>query len=196
MNLLRDGAPEDQGFNGELVFKADAGIADPAVKARIDTMIDDLTSATGVARIDSPYDPARGPRQVAPPKPGDVAKIAYVAVNFDKDITTIPKDTKARIEKAVAAARTDGLQIEEGGAAFGGEPEMGHSEIYGIIAAVIILIVAFGSLLAMGLPILMALFGLGVGIMGVEILAHLIPIPNIAVQLVSMIGLGVGIDYS
>ena len=76
---------------------------------------------------------------------------------------------------------------------FGG---LGPAELIGILAAIVILLVAFGSLLAMGLPILVALFGIGIGLGLVELLSHVIATPDFATQLASMIGLGVGIDYA
>jgi RND superfamily putative drug exporter len=76
---------------------------------------------------------------------------------------------------------------------FGG---IGPAELIGILAAIVILLVAFGSLLAMGLPILVALFGIGIGLGFVELLSHVIATPDFATQLASMIGIGVGIDYA
>jgi RND superfamily putative drug exporter len=73
---------------------------------------------------------------------------------------------------------------------------LGPAELIGILAAIVILLVAFGSLLAMGLPILIALFGIGIGLGFVELLSHVIATPDFATQLASMIGIGVGIDYA
>jgi RND superfamily putative drug exporter len=74
------------------------------------------------------------------------------------------------------------------------ETETNVTEIMGIIAAILILLVAFGSLVAMGLPIGMALFGLAVGISSMSLIAYFIDVPSWAPQLAAMIGLGVGID--
>ena len=73
---------------------------------------------------------------------------------------------------------------------------IGPAELIGILAAIVILLVAFGSLLAMGLPILVALFGIGIGLGLVQLLSHTIATPDFATQLASMIGIGVGIDYA
>ena len=73
---------------------------------------------------------------------------------------------------------------------------LGPAEFIGILAAIVILLVAFGSLLAMGLPILVALFGIGIGLGLVQLLSHVIATPDFATQLASMIGIGVGIDYA
>ncbi len=90
------------------------------------------------------------------------------------------------------------LQIELSGDLFFSfeEPQTGIGEIVGLIAAVIILLLAFGSLIAMGLPIGMALFGLALGISSMSLITYLVDIPSWAPQLGSMIGLGVGIDYA
>ena len=76
------------------------------------------------------------------------------------------------------------------------EPQLGPGELIGLVAAVVILLVAFGSLIAMGLPIGMAVFGLALGISSMSLLTYLIAVPSWVPQLGSMIGLGVGIDYA
>ncbi len=96
-------------------------------------------------------------------------------------------------------ARVDSpLRVEMGGDLFFAfeQPETGVGEMIGIVAAVIILLVAFGSVIAMGLPIGMALFGLALGITSMSLLTYLIDIPSWAPQMASMVGLGVGIDYA
>ena len=70
------------------------------------------------------------------------------------------------------------------------------SELIGILAAIIILLIAFGSLLAMGLPIMTALFGIGIGLAVVKLLARVLDVPSFAPQVTAMIGIGVGIDYA
>ncbi|NBT37936.1 MAG: hypothetical protein EBT21_07505, partial [Actinobacteria bacterium] len=90
---------------------------------------------------------------------------------------------------------TGDLRIEYGGNIFAGF-ELPASEAYGLLAAIIILVLAFGSVLAMGLPIGTALVGLGVGASLVTVLSHVLPMPDFTTSLVAMIGLGVGIDYA
>ncbi len=104
-----------------------------------------------------------------------------------------------RLEELVADARIDStLQIEAGGDLFFAfdAAETGVSEMIGLVVAMIVLLVAFGSLIAMGLPIGMALFGLALGVSSMSLIAHLIEVPSWAPQIGSMIGLGVGIDYA
>ncbi len=90
------------------------------------------------------------------------------------------------------------LQIEMGGNLFFAfeDAQTGTGELIGVLAAIIILLVAFGSLIAMGLPIGMAFFGLAVGVSAMSLINYIIDIPSWAPQMASMIALGVGIDYA
>ncbi|HZJ49571.1 MAG TPA: MMPL family transporter, partial [Actinomycetota bacterium] len=101
-------------------------------------------------------------------------------------------------EFGVEAREDSPLQIEMGGDLFSSfeEAPTGIGEMIGLIAAVIILLLAFGSLIAMGLPIGMALFGLALGISSMSLITYLVDIPSFAPQMATMIGLGVGIDYA
>lgn len=101
-------------------------------------------------------------------------------------------------EFGIEAGDGSPLQIELNGALFAAfeEPQTGVGEMIGIIAAVIILILAFGTLIAMGLPIGIALFGLALGISSMSLITYLVDVPSWAPQASSMIGLGVGIDYA
>ncbi|MEN8239483.1 MAG: MMPL family transporter, partial [Actinomycetota bacterium] len=97
-----------------------------------------------------------------------------------------------------AARESSPLQIEMSGELFFSfeEASTSASEMIGLVAAVIILLFAFGSLIAMGLPIGMALFGLAIGVSAMSLIAYLIDVPSWAPELAAMIGLGVGIDYA
>ncbi|HEU5449479.1 MAG TPA: MMPL family transporter, partial [Acidimicrobiia bacterium] len=89
---------------------------------------------------------------------------------------------------------------DSGGVAFTNwrfdEMEMPKSELFGIIAAIVVLLVAFGSLLAMGLPIITGLLGIVIASSLIAVLARFMSTPDFTVQVASMIGLGVGIDYA
>ncbi len=190
-DLLKANSPADSSFlSGDIVFKADGGVTDPAVQAKMSQVFSSITTLDGVARVDSPYDPT-GARQIAPG-----GKIAYAAVHFDQGLRNAPVATTTAVDKLVADAQGNGVQIELGGFAFAGEQGLGSTELIGLAAAAVILLLAFGSVLAMGLPIMTALFGLGVGIGVVGLLSHATTVPEFAIQLASMIGIGVGIDYA
>ncbi len=103
------------------------------------------------------------------------------------------------LKELVAEVRTDSsLQIEMAGELFFEfeEAESGVGEMAGVLIAAVILLVAFGSLVAMGLPIVMALFGLAIGVSSMSLITYIIDIPSWAPGMASMIGLGVGIDYA
>src|SRR5690606_17258247 len=98
----------------------------------------------------------------------------------------------------VDKAGGEGLRVEAGGRVveakeFGGP---GPAELVGLGAAAIILFIAFGSLVAMGLPIVTALFGLGAAFGITALLTHVLAIPEFTPAFVAMIGIGVGIDYA
>ena len=103
------------------------------------------------------------------------------------------------LKEAVNEVRAEStLQIEMGGDLFLNfeEPENNAAELIGLLVAMAILLLAFGSVIAMGLPIGLAVFGLALGIAAMPLITYLIEIPSWAPQMASMIGLGVGIDYA
>ncbi len=103
------------------------------------------------------------------------------------------------LQEMAAEARDDSsLQVELSGGLFFmfAESETGTGEMLGLIAAVVILLLAFGSLIAMGLPVGMSLFGLALGVTSMSLVTYVIEIPSFAPQMASMVGLGVGIDYA
>jgi RND superfamily putative drug exporter len=132
-------------------------------------------------------------REVSPDGRVGIVRVQYPVVE-DLSVADL-----ARL-KAFAARQRLGspLQIELNGDLFYAFEDSGFgiTELIGIVAAILILLAAFGSIIAMGLPIGMALFGLVLGISAMPLVAHVIAIPSFAPQLASMIGLGVGIDYA
>ena len=103
-----------------------------------------------------------------------------------------------RLDATLDTARTGGvLQVEAGGDLYFAfdEPEAG-AEMIGVVAAIVILLLAFGSVIAMGLPIGMAIFGLALGISSMSLITYLINIPSWVPDIAAMVGLGVGIDYA
>ncbi len=193
-DLLQSRFPARAGDEGQIVFaptnRAQASATDPAVRARMEALFADVAAVPGVAAVVSPYTEA-GARQIS--KNGD---IAYATVQFDKAAADIPTTTIDRIRTLTDKAGGDGVQVALGGRMFQQFSGLGPAELIGILAAVVILLVAFGSLLAMGLPILVALFGIGIGLGLVDLVSHVIATPDFGTQLASMIGIGVGIDYA
>ncbi len=192
LDLLQTRFPARSGATGDLVFKSAADVHDPAVEAAVNSVIGRIQQVPHVTAVVSPYS-QEGASQVSPN-----GHIARAVIRFDQNNEEIQKDTAtlAAIENIVAGEHTEGMQFELGGQLFAGEPNIGATEFIGIAAAIIILLVAFGSVLAMGLPIITALFGIGIGVATVTLFSHVISLPDFTIELASMIGIGVGIDYA
>ena len=136
---------------------------------------------------------------VDPPRISDDGKTAVLRLAYDTQVTH--PDLMGNIkplEKAVQATRDAGVQVEFGGdqPATAAAPIKGHGELIGVGAALLILMLAFGSVIAAGLPIVVALGGLAVGSAGVTLLAAVTDVSTSAPIVASMVGLGVGIDYA
>ncbi len=103
-----------------------------------------------------------------------------------------------KVISTAQGAATSGVQVELGGSPISAAATAapGPSEGFGITAALLIMLLAFGSVVAMGLPVITALAGLGIGIALLELLTHLFVVPNFSPEMAAMIGIGVGIDYA
>ena len=192
LELLQETMPAQSGANATVVWQSDGDVRDPAVRDRMTATLDDLSGLPGVSGITSPYG-EQGARQIS--KDGH---IAYASVNFTEQAMDLEK---ADLEKFVATAekaRTDGLKVELGGDPItqAAESEAPTSELVAILAAAIVLFVAFGSLFAMLLPIATAIAGVGTGLMTVTLLTHVTEVGDLGPILGALVGLGVGIDYA
>jgi len=179
------------GLTGSVVFRAPQGIDDPDVTARMQEFFDEVAEIDGVT-VSSPYEPG-GERLIS--TLGDTAgAVAYAEINLAGDIDEI---RGSEIGAEILELRPDigGVQIEVGGEALGAF-ELPESELIGVAFAIVILIVAFGSVLAMGLPIGVAIGGVGIGAGIIMLLSTVITVPDFAITIGAMIGLGVGIDYA
>jgi RND superfamily putative drug exporter len=180
------------GVIGTVVFHADQGVDDPEVEAAMQALFDKAAQLDDVTGVESPYS-GEGAQQIASEGP-EAGRIAYANVEMPDDIEFA---RAGEIRDAILddAPEIDGLRIEMGGFIFG-EFEEPQSEALGLAFAIVILIVAFGSVLAMGLPVGVALFGIGLGTAIITLLSQVLTIPDFATFLGIMIGLGVGIDYA
>jgi RND superfamily putative drug exporter len=180
------------GITGTIVFQAEQGVDDPQVRQEMQALFDEVAGLDNVERVESPYDEG-GERQISDQPPTE-GTIAYANVEMPDDIE-FPQAERIRNEILEQAPEIEGVNIELGGIIFA-EFEEPSSEILGVAFAVVILILAFGSVLAMGLPIGVALFGIGLGSLITILLSNVLPVPEFATFLGTMIGLGVGIDYA
>ena len=196
--------------SGAIVFRAESGVHDPQMRAAIEQMLEEVAAIEGVT-LTSPYAPevvhqSRGDGQTAadgtPLTPriqeerqiSADGRIAYASVNFSPDID-FGRASEIGAQIAGLAPDQPGLQVEIAGDALA-QFETPESEFIGLAFAVVVLILAFGSVLAMGLPIAVAGAGVGVGTALTSLLSNLLTIPEFAVSIGAMIGLGVGIDYA
>jgi RND superfamily putative drug exporter len=179
------------GFGGSVVFRADQSVTSPEVEAAMGQAFDRIADIPGLT-VTSPYS-TEGARQVSSAGP-EAGRIAYATIDLPPDVT---QEQAADFADQIRAdlPHLDGVQIELGGDIFA-DFEAPSSEAIGIGFAIIILILAFGSVLAMGLPIGVALAGIGVGSILAGFLGHIVAMPDFASILGVMIGLGVGIDYA
>jgi RND superfamily putative drug exporter len=122
-------------------------------------------------------------------------KTAFTTVAYDIEKIELAQFKDA--DKAVQGIRDAGIQVEyDGGLGYAkGDAEPGSEKI-GILVAVVVLAIAFGSIVAMSLPIVVALVGLIIGISGIGIMSGALEVPKIATVVAMMLGLGVGIDYA
>ncbi len=125
-------------------------------------------------------------------------RVALVRVQYPALDELTPADLENLKEVRAQLDDDFPLQVEMGGDLFFAfeSPEAGVTEALGLVAALLILLVAFGSIVAAGLPIGMAVFGLVVGVSALGLVAHAVDVPAWAPVLGSMVGLGVGIDYA
>ncbi len=192
--LERDFPSAENGAN-PIVLRAPAGtrLTDPAQAATIARLERAFASDAAVSTVVSPLSRA-GIAQLSPD-----GRIGYLDVTLRAGPTELTLDTADRLLAQAQRIAAEGrLDVAAGGylGADLSQPGSADSDAIGLAAAVIVLLFTFGTFVAMGLPILTAILGLGTGLSLITILTHVVQIPSTASALATMIGLGVGIDYA
>ncbi|WP_448059749.1 MMPL family transporter [Cellulomonas hominis] len=190
MNEEFPSSGEQTGATLQLVFSpAGAVVTDPAVTAQIQDVLADAAALPGVESVSDPFDPARP--YVSPDEDLAVSTLTYGELSDDGQIESY--DAASALQKAAPAD----LGVELGGNLVPlGAPDPGIGEGLGVVIAFLVLVLTFGSLLAAGANLLVSIFGVGVGLMGVLAYGSINPIGANSIILASMLGLAVGIDYS
>jgi RND superfamily putative drug exporter len=187
-DVLNDRFPSQGGLSARIVLHTDEGrLDDPAMAATVEQARAQLAAGTDVAGVTDPF-------AVATPSVSADGQTAYVDVTYAVD-----KLTATQLDDALAvrdAAGDAGVQVELTGDLALLAQETPSSELIGVAVAIIVLLLAFGSVVAMGLPIGTALMGIFVGAASVGILSAFLDVPEFSLILCAMIGLGVGIDYA
>ena len=191
-DLLHRDFPAQAGDTDQIVMHFPLGqVADPQVRGRLELMLAQVAHQPHVTGVTSPFSP--GSQAIA--RDGHTA---FATIMFDQSAADLPKAAVTRVITTAQAVRSPDLQIELGGPAIqqAQQPSLGAATTIGLAAAIVVLLITFGSLLAMGLPIITALLGLGTGV-GLGLLAtRIVDTVDFSTELGVMIGLGVGIDYA
>jgi len=185
-DLLAAHSPAQNGDTDQFVFRSRNGrLGDPATRARIERAL---------RRAD--HRPSVGSVAV---QVGRGQRIGVASVSYKRGVDHIKTGELQKVEDGLFALRSSDLQVEHGGQGaqlLKFQKGSGPSEGVGILSAAIVLFLTFGSLAAMGFPLITALLALGSAIGGITLISHLVDTPDFATQLATLIGLGVGIDYA
>ena len=191
--LLKREFPAQSGDVDTIVFHVAHGTVDsPEVRAAILPLLARVQKLPHVAGIVGPYS-STGAVQVSANR-----MTAFATVNYDKQANLLSNDTGKPLLADVKAIHVAGLQVAAGGEVVQQAEgfSVGPATGVGVIAALLILFLTFGSLAAAGLPLITAGLGLITGVALIGIATHLTNMSNISPDLALMIGLGVGIDYA
>jgi RND superfamily putative drug exporter len=191
-DLLTSRFPAQAGDADQIVFHARGGkLSDPAIQSTVSATIARVSTLPHVTTVVSPYNP--GSRAISPG-----GTIGFATVTFNEQANQLPKAAIQRVITTAESARSPTLQVELGGQAIeqAQQASIGFATLVGVAAAMVILLISFGSFVAMGLPIVTAALGLAAGIGLIGLASQIIDMADFASQLALMIGLGVGIDYA
>jgi RND superfamily putative drug exporter len=178
----------ESGVAGRVVFAdPDGDVTDPAARATIAATLAELAKGPHVINVTDPFDQTQ-------PSVSPDGRVAYATVRYSADPP--PAESGEAALEAIEIAREGGLQAELSREVVRQVDEVEGSEAIGLLVAVIVLLVAFGSVIAAGIPVGSAIFGIFIGLSLVTTMAGLTDVSSISPMIASMIGIGVGIDYA
>jgi RND superfamily putative drug exporter len=193
VDLLQQRFPTQSGDLDQIVWHVRSGSVDtPAVRSAIDSLLAKVAGLPHVVGVLSPYSPA-GAAQVSKDR-----RTAFASVSYAKRANLLPHSTGTELLSAIEAVRVPGLRIAAGGQVVEQAEQngIGFATAVGVVAALLVLLLTFGSLLTAGMPLVTAGLGLIIGVAGIGLMTHLLSVTNIAPEVALMIGLGVGVDYA
>jgi RND superfamily putative drug exporter len=190
VNLLQSRFPSQAGDADQIVFHASSGTLTKD-RAAISATLGRVARLPHVVGVSDPFSTAAGTIS----RDGT---IGFATVSFDESAADLPTSAVKHVISAAQSADSSRLQVQLGGQAIENAQRAspGSDTIIGIIAAIVILLIAFGSFIAMTLPLITAIVGLIAGLGAIGLASHLIGMASFASELALMIGLGVGIDYA
>jgi RND superfamily putative drug exporter len=191
VDLLEERFPERAGDSAQIVFATDGTLADEQAHADIEAARAAAGEVPGVTSVGDPYAGHGG-------GVSEDGTIGFVDVQFDKPAAELDDAVVEQLEEDVRIATSDSdLQVEFGGTVMDSvQPESHTSEVLGLLAAMIVLLVVLGSMMAMAVPITTALISVGIGMSLLMLAARFTDFNEVTPILAVMIGLGVGIDYA
>jgi len=189
-DMLQQRFPGRAGEAATIVVSAPAGLDDPRVQSRVRALLAELAALPDVVGVSSPYE---SPGAISPDR-----TIARISVQYSKTAFDVDESSARALMDLRQQSSTPDFQVEAGGAIvwFSERRPPETAEAIGLAAAIVILLIAFGSVVAMGLPIVTALLALASGFFLVGVGASLVTMPSFTSEFTAMIGIGVGIDYS
>jgi RND superfamily putative drug exporter len=187
-DAIEDRFPQETLYTSNVIFHSDRGVTEAATRGTITAALTELADGQHVVAVSNPYDAESSALS-------DDGQTLFATVGYDQQ--EISAEEFADADAATRVARDAGVQVEyDGGLGYAkGDQEPG-SEMIGLGIAVLVLAIAFGSLVAMSLPIVVALAAILVGTSFIGLLSGAASMPDIASTVALMIGLGVGIDYA
>jgi RND superfamily putative drug exporter len=189
--ILAKEFPAQRGDSTQIVIESTGNLASPENQATIERLMVEVGKSPIVESIDSPYDSrfaALSPDQ----------SIGFATVHFNDTAQELPKEEIKNVVEIAKTFETDDLKINLSGAVIklANAVEPSSSEMIAILAAFLVLLYTFGSLVATMVPIIVAVFALAVGSALVGLASNSIAMADFAPILASLVGLGVGIDYA
>ncbi|MFG2971257.1 MMPL family transporter [Streptomyces sp. NPDC048288] len=189
-DLLEKKFPDAAGGVVRVVYAAPEGgtLTKTASRTAIEQGLAKAAKIPGVVQVTDPF------------RTGSLSadkRIGYADVRFRQDAADVTQDAKDALSGAMAQAGKAGLEVEYGGTAMKAETKVGGpAELVGVVLALVVLAVTLGSLVAAGLPLLTAVVGVAIGVLGVKFVSTWVSITGTSTVLALMIGLAVGIDYT
>lgn len=180
--------PPASGATAQLVYGAPEGeqIDDDPYRSDVDDALERVRDIDLVASVDDPFESAFSL--------SENGQYALVTVQFEVPFGEVPSETLDEVQEA---ATVEGVTLDVGGQAYTtAGAGLSPTELVGLIIAFVVLLVTFGSALAAGIPLMMAIVAVGIAFAGIFVTAALTPVSSATPSLALMIGLAVGIDYA
>jgi RND superfamily putative drug exporter len=180
-DLVEAHFPGTSGDNVNVVWEASSGARE--VEPRIDRFLDEAERVEDIG-------------EASPPRYSEDGTVGLVQLELEERVLEAETDSGKRLIDLAEDASGGGVQIELGGNLISNAEEGAPPELIGLAAAAVVLLIAFGSVVAVGLPLVIAIFGLGISATLIGIVALLVDTPEFAPAVAGLIGIGVGIDYA